>query len=269
MSLPWWTGTWETGRRDIAEAIELAGLVGQESLLSFAWCLLANYAAAAGHGDEFDEALVHAGRAEKESGTTPARIYAARARLHAALAQNRAEDAITYGAHAHAAARQVGLAGLMQVPYLPEYVEAAILSGNSDTSRLLDELRERANMEQSQWARSTVARLDGMSCGDSDEARTHFTLALELVSAEHMPFEHARTMHRHGERELGDGRDRRGTAAAKPLDRAYTPSSAPGPGGTRPQPPCVAPAVGQPDPLDIPTHSRRNKNASLTSSHAG
>ena len=203
--LGWWAGEWDQARFELVEGIELASLLDQEGLLGFSWALKALFAAAAGEHDDFDESVLQATIRAEAVALSPVGLYIGRARIHDALVHGRYVEAVRTGELLHENATRMGILGIMQVPYLAEYAEAAVLAHHSAAPRLVEEFRSRSEQAPSPWGRSVSLRLQAMSTPSLRESREHFEDALMLLPADHMPFEHARTRQRYAEREARAG----------------------------------------------------------------
>jgi DNA-binding CsgD family transcriptional regulator/tetratricopeptide (TPR) repeat protein len=217
--LHWWRGNWDLGRTSAAGAVRLAQQMQQVGLLGYAYSFEALYALQRQDHARASAALRNAESIIEEFGTLPAGLYVQRVRLHGALATGDLQSALRAGVRAEMIRRQVPIQSMTVVPYLPEYVEAAVRSKDRRVGALLDELAGYAEANGSPWTKAAWLRCAGLAA--TKGWRQHFDDALRLTSLERTPFEHARTLECLGERLIQAGRLGEARRALREVDATY------------------------------------------------
>jgi DNA-binding CsgD family transcriptional regulator len=211
----WWQGRWPTGQGSATAARLAAAQVGQVGLLGYAHAFEALYALQREDHERVARALQDAEDVAERSGIVPATLCATWVRLHAALAGGELGTAMVLGARAEQLRRRLATSALTSIPFLPEYVEAAVRARHQDAPALLAHLAGFAMTNESAWTRAAWLRCTGLS------GQLHwqecFEESLSLTPAERTPFEHARTLACWGEQLLASGRRRE---ARRELSRA-------------------------------------------------
>ncbi|WP_426561273.1 LuxR C-terminal-related transcriptional regulator [Angustibacter sp. McL0619] len=204
--IAWWRGRWDDGRASAAAAVAAAEPAGQVGLLGYAHSWDAMYAAQRQDRDRAARALGQADDVAERTGSAPAALCTLWVRLHIALADGDLHAAVDHGARAERLRRRLSTSSITFIPFLPEYVEAAIRVQAGDVAALLTQLAEFGLTNESAWTRAAWLRCSGLA--GQRNWQDSFEESLSLTPLGRTPFEHARILGCWGERLLSDGHRR-------------------------------------------------------------